>query len=71
MEYRDENKRPNEISLINKIKADLHFRYLTIKYTRKHLKLSEFFLKIATQSSNIKKNQHCKLTKLIVCDGFH
>ena len=27
--YRDENKLPNDISLINKIKADLHFRYLT------------------------------------------
>ena len=51
MEYRDENKLPNEISLINKIKADLHFRYLTIKYTGKHVKLSESLLKIATQLS--------------------
>ena len=51
MEYRDENKIPNEISLINKIKADLHFRYLTIKYTGKYVKLSESLLKIATQLS--------------------
>ena len=51
MEYRDENKLPNEILLINKIKADLHFRYLTIKYTGKHVKLSESMLKIATQLS--------------------
>ena len=51
MEYRDENKLPNEISLINKIKADLHLRYLIIKYTGKYLKLSENLLKIATQLS--------------------
>ena len=51
MEYRNENKLPNEISLINKIKADLHFRYLTIKYSGKHVKLSESLLKIATQLS--------------------
>ena len=51
MQYRDENKLPNEISLINKIKADLHFRYLTIKYTGKHVKLSESLLKIATHLS--------------------
>ena len=44
MEYRDENKLPNEIWLINKIKADLHFRYLTIKNTGKHVKLSESLL---------------------------
>ena len=51
MEYRDENKLPNEISLINKIKADLHLRYLIIKYTGKYVKLSENLLKIATQLS--------------------
>ena len=32
-------------------KADLHFRYLTIKYTGKHVKLSESLLKIVTQLS--------------------
>ena len=51
MEYRDENKLPNENSLINKIKADLHLRYLIIKYTGKYVKLSENLLKIATQLS--------------------
>ena len=49
MEYRDENKLPNEI--FNKIKADLHLRYLIIKYTGKYVKLSENLLKIATQLS--------------------
>ena len=51
MEYRDENKLPNEISLVNKIKADLHLKYLIIKYTGKYVKLSENLLKIATQLS--------------------
>ena len=51
MEYRDENKLPNEISLINKIKADLHLKYLIIKYIGKYVKLSENLLKIATQLS--------------------
>ena len=51
MECRDENKLPNEISLINKIKADLRLRYLIIKYTGKYVKLSENLLKIATQLS--------------------
>ena len=51
IEYRDENKLPHEISLIHKIKADLHLRYSIIKYTGKYVKLSDKLLKIATQLS--------------------
>ena len=67
MEYRDENKLPNEISLINKIKADLHLRYLIIKYTGKYVKL---WGKLVKNSNSIIYEQ-CKLTKLIVCGDFH
>ena len=56
MEYRDEHKLSNEISLIKKIKADLHLRYLIIKYTGKYVKLSENLLKIATQLTQVSMN---------------
>ena len=62
IEYREENRIPNEISLIYTIKDGSHFRYLTIRYTGKHVKLSEYLLMYTLQ---------CKLTKLTVPDCFH